>query len=571
MDRYRSTSPFRRARAGAVRPRRGNGAAGRACEPANPKRSEWRGRPPNTDGPRSTTGRQERTAGLDACFAYQAGAGCVAGPCVASRIGAAEPANGTRWHRLARDAGPPLTDLLRFSARHAACSTIRMVSFCSFKGATARNHGATALFEATQLPSSAGLWRESAARRWSWLGWLAWLACCVACSSGEEPSSTGPGDGGERPETGRGEGEGGPSTLPGDGEIAGAGAARDEEPSDAAPRDAVGLEASGLPAATDTADGSTSGGDDGVASGEGGFEPGSLTAGVWDDNRNFDHFLSYRAERREGPDADTVDGWIDFSEAEHREAQERFVDLSPHTMLDVALVVDTTGSMGDELSYLQSEFDALSSQIEAAFPNAEQRWSLVVYRDTEDEYVARWFDFREDLGEFRQHLSQQQPNGGGDYPEASHVALAAMNQLSWRSDAETARLAFWLADAPHHLSQASAMRSAILEAQAQDVHLYPVASSGVDEMTELSMRSAAQLTGGRYLFLTDDSGYGGPHLEPSLPCYFVTRLDHAILRMVQIELSGAYSEPAPAQIVRTGGDPQDGACLLESGQTVVAF
>lgn len=77
-----------------------------------------------------------------------------------------------------------------------------------------------------------------------------------------------------------------------------------------------------------------------------------------------------------------------------------------------------------------------------------------------------------------------------------------------------------------------------------------------------TMRSAAQLTGGRYLFLTDDSGVGGLHLEPSIPCYFVTRLDAALLRMIDIELSGVYHEPAPQEILREGGDPQDGACAL---------
>jgi hypothetical protein len=103
------------------------------------------------------------------------------------------------------------------------------------------------------------------------------------------------------------------------------------------------------------------------------------------------------------------------------------------------------------------------------------------------------------------------------------------------------------------------------------VHIYPVASSGVDELTELTMRSAAQLTGGRYLFLTNDSGVGGDHKEPSIPCYFVTKLDDAILRMVDIEMSGVYHEPNASEVLRTGGDPQNGACELESGQTVYVF
>ena len=64
---------------------------------------------------------------------------------------------------------------------------------------------------------------------------------------------------------------------------------------------------------------------------------------------------------------------------------------------------------------------------------------------------------------------------------------------------------------------------------------------------------------------------GGDHKEPSIPCYFVTRLDDAILRMVKIELSGEYNEPGSEDIVRKGGNPQSGSCKLESGATVVVF
>jgi len=45
----------------------------------------------------------------------------------------------------------------------------------------------------------------------------------------------------------------------------------------------------------------------------------------------------------------------------------------------------------------------------------------------------------------------------------------------------------------------------------------------------------------------------------------------AMLRMVEIEMSGEYKLPAEEEIVRTGGDPQDGACELESGEAVFVF
>lgn len=58
---------------------------------------------------------------------------------------------------------------------------------------------------------------------------------------------------------------------------------------------------------------------------------------------------------------------------------------------------------------------------------------------------------------------------------------------------------------------------------------------------------------------------GGEHKEPSIVCYFVTRLDLAILRMVDIEMSGVHREPSADHIIRTGGDPQAGECQLDSG------
>jgi hypothetical protein len=297
-------------------------------------------------------------------------------------------------------------------------------------------------------------------------------------------------------------------------------------------------------------------------------QSGTLTAGTWDDNRNFDRFMQYRANqtRLHRP------GILPLTDEEHHAAHQAFAELhGPRETLDVALVIDTTGSMTDEIKYLQTEFLALSRAIEADYPDAKQRWALVVYRDEGDAYVTRWFDFREDLEDFRTKLAEQSADGGGDFPEAPDAAMHTMSQLAWRDDEKTARLAFWVADAPHHNDRATAMAEALRAVRELGVHVYPVASSGIDELTELGMRSAAQFTGGRYLFLTDDSGVGGDHKEPSIPCYFVTRLDRAILRMVRIELSGEYSEPSSEEIVRKGGNPQAGSCKLESGATVVVF
>lgn len=225
--------------------------------------------------------------------------------------------------------------------------------------------------------------------------------------------------------------------------------------------------------------------------------------------------------------------------------------------LDLALVIDTTGSMGDELRYLQAEIKAISQAIQERFPQVDQRYSLVVYRDSQDEYVTRVFDFTPDLDAFHRNLSAQQASGGGDTPEAMHEAMEKALQLSWRTE-ETARVLFLLADAPPHQQYVARTANAIDKLRQGGVAIYPVAASGTEETTELIMRISAMLTGSEYLFLTDDSGVGNAHAEPHIPFYHVERLNHLMTRMIAGELSGKRIAPDPERIIRTVGNPVAG-------------
>ena len=67
------------------------------------------------------------------------------------------------------------------------------------------------------------------------------------------------------------------------------------------------------------------------------------------------------------------------------------------------------------------------------------------------------------------------------------------------------------------------------------------------------MRTCALLTGGQFLFLTDDSGVGGSHAEPKIPYYQVERLEKLMVRMIAGELSGQRIEAGAADIIRTVG------------------
>jgi hypothetical protein len=103
------------------------------------------------------------------------------------------------------------------------------------------------------------------------------------------------------------------------------------------------------------------------------------------------------------------------------------------------------------------------------------------------------------------------------------------------------------------------------------VHIYPVAASGQDDLGEYTMRTVAEVTGGRYLFITNDSGIGGGHAEPHIPCYFVTTLESAMRRMISTEVGGDYVAPPASEIIRTSGNPNGQSCTLSNGSTVTAW
>ncbi|MBS2028652.1 MAG: hypothetical protein JST54_12170 [Deltaproteobacteria bacterium] len=238
--------------------------------------------------------------------------------------------------------------------------------------------------------------------------------------------------------------------------------------------------------------------------------------------------------------------------------------------LDVAFVIDTTGSMGDELSYIAVEISTISARIAAHYPNVSQRWALVLYRDDDcgDEYELRTFDFS-DLNTFQGEISNQSAGAGGDYEEEPEKGLAAATQLSWRQG-NVARMVFHIADAPGHIGNENGLVSAIEGNARAGVKIFPVAASGLDARGEYAMRTEAEVTGGSYLFLTDDSHVGNSHEIPHIFCYVVTHLSNALVRMVSMELEGKRIDPDPSDIIRFVGNPDaSNQCSLSDGTTVV--
>lgn len=232
----------------------------------------------------------------------------------------------------------------------------------------------------------------------------------------------------------------------------------------------------------------------------------------------------------------------------------------PVRKVDLALAVDTTGSMGDEIAYLQAELRGIVQQLMRRHPGIDLRVAVIPYRDRGEAYVVRRHALTRDLEAMQRVLNALHAEGGGDDAEAMEAALQEASTLDWRDDAAKALLV--VADAPPHGEDLHATWSAAQALRGQRVQIVPVSASGSRSGAEYVMRAMAALTQSRFVFLTDDSGIGNPHAEPEVDCYSVTSLNGALLRILDDHISGRRTEPAPHEVVRRVGMSDDGRCVL---------
>jgi hypothetical protein len=228
--------------------------------------------------------------------------------------------------------------------------------------------------------------------------------------------------------------------------------------------------------------------------------------------------------------------------------------------LDLMLVIDTTGSMGDEIAYLQSELRSIVGAIQARHPGLDLRVGFVFYRDVGDDYVTATYALSNDVGAGQRALSNHYAGGGGDYPEAMEQALIRAAGQGWRPDAVKSLLL--VADAPPHDENFARAWLATEHLRASRVHIVPVAASGVGDTAEYAMRAMAAATQSRYTFLTDDSGIGNPHAAPAIDCYLVTKLDALLRGVIDSQLSGRRIEPGDQEVIRSVGQYDKGKCVI---------
>src|SRR6266536_1738829 len=102
--------------------------------------------------------------------------------------------------------------------------------------------------------------------------------------------------------------------------------------------------------------------------------------------------------------------------------------------VDVAFVLDTTGSMGGLIDGAKRRIWSIARRIGEGRPRPDLRIALVAYRDKGDAYVTRTYDFTADMDDVFARLSELRAEGGGDGPEHVSAALHdAVHRLSWSS------------------------------------------------------------------------------------------------------------------------------------------
>jgi hypothetical protein len=201
---------------------------------------------------------------------------------------------------------------------------------------------------------------------------------------------------------------------------------------------------------------------------------------------------------------------------------------------DVMFVVDATGSMSDELSYLKTELRDVINRAGSQLSETHIKMGSVFYRDLGDEYLTRPFDFTSNPDLLNSFINNQIANGGGDYPEAVDEALkVSIQDQSWSPDAIN-RILFLILDAPPHKTPGNLAKieKAISDAQGKGIRIIPISASGIDWETEFFLRFLSVSTNGTYVFITDHSGIGNAHFTPTVGHYDVEFLNNLMVRLI---------------------------------------
>ncbi len=114
--------------------------------------------------------------------------------------------------------------------------------------------------------------------------------------------------------------------------------------------------------------------------------------------------------------------------------------------LDLALCLDTTDSMADDIEYAKRGLLSVMAKYAARY--RKLRVGLVFYKDYFEQYLTKVFPFSSDARALGAVISGASVQGGRDTPEAVYEALSsALHGLKWES---AKKIVILIGDAPPH-------------------------------------------------------------------------------------------------------------------------
>ncbi len=220
--------------------------------------------------------------------------------------------------------------------------------------------------------------------------------------------------------------------------------------------------------------------------------------------------------------------------------------------LDLLFIMDTTGSMGEEINRLKNTIEIINLNLASLSTKPRIRFGMVLFRDRNDEYTTKIIDFTDDLDKFSTELNKVTAFGGGDAPEDMQSAmLAALTKMKWNDNG--IRIGYLITDAPPHLNynQEYTYINAVHDARKAGIKIFTVGTGGLNLMGEYILRQISQYTYAKYIFLTygeKDESEGGKEGSVShhTGANFQTdKLESIIIRFAKEELSFISDQPLP--------------------------
>lgn len=226
-------------------------------------------------------------------------------------------------------------------------------------------------------------------------------------------------------------------------------------------------------------------------------------------------------------------------------------NLPQKRTVDVAFVLDTTGSMSEEIDSVKKTIRQVAGML--AKLDVDVRIGLVEFKDVTDKFTTRVFPMTTNVTAFAHDVDKLEAKGGGDTPEHVNEGLqVAVNKLDWSKDS-VARLAFLIGDAPPHLDYDDDVEytHSMRKANHAGIQIFTIAASGMDDVGQSVWREVAQYTGGTNMFVL--RGGAGPQSsgagDPSSSCggthenYASGNLDDLISTKIRITLKSLDTDP----------------------------